>query len=199
MANEKRRTIMTLTGPSGSGKTCLVKELCEHNGFAKLISVTTRPKRTGEVEGEDYYFLNGEQFSKLHNAGDLLQYVKFNGFEYGTSKQELQRVFDSGLTPVVIVEPSGIEHFRKIAQENDCALKTVFLTAQKQVLIRRYLERVVSEKDLSRMDYHAKRLAAIDEEESLWPSSEKFDIVLTNSSDEISEIEFHAQYLRSQV
>lgn len=170
--------LLTVTGPSGSGKTLLLKELCKEYNFSKIVSVTTRSPRPGEIEGEDYYFINNEEYCDLKENNNLIQAVHFNNRDYGTSKSELARISRLGKIPVVIVEPTGIPQFEAICCKYGFCLKTIFITAPYEVLIERYLFRMrdslVSEENIA---YHAMRIAAIKEEKKwggLWTYSIKF-------------------------
>lgn len=179
--------IVTVTGPSGSGKTELVRELCENHPFSKLVSVTTRPMRPKEIEGEDYYFISNDDFDMLEKTDGLVQAAAFNGFRYGTTVTELARVAALGRTPIVIVEPGGLPQFRDIAQANGYQLKTVFLTAGFQTLIERYLQRIHGEPDTSRLSYHAKRIVAVKDEVD-WGKTWDFSIRLLNDSSDMEDI-----------
>jgi guanylate kinase len=110
--------LVTITGPSGSGKTELIKALENRGKFARLISVTTRPMRPGEIDGLDYYFITEAEYQTIVSAGGFLQTVDFNGYHYGTTTHELARVRSIEKTPIVIVEPSGITQFDRISKEH---------------------------------------------------------------------------------
>lgn len=77
--------IILLVGASGSGKTTVGKEL-ESIGYQPLVSYTTRPPRHLEVEGQDYYFVDNENFP---NNDALVEEITYNGHRYGTSTKEL--------------------------------------------------------------------------------------------------------------
>ncbi len=87
--------IIVLSGPSGSGKSTVVDELiCQSSvPLMKMVSATTRPKRVGEIDGEDYYFLSSEEFETRRNNQEFVECeeVYANGFWYGTLKSELHR------------------------------------------------------------------------------------------------------------
>jgi Guanylate kinase len=181
------RLILTVTGPSGSGKTELVRELCDKHSFAKLISVTTRPKRPGEIEGQDYYFISEEEFIQLEQNKGLAQEAVFNGFRYGTTVAELERVSALGKIPIVIVEPGGIPQFERIANEYGYKLLTIFIEAEGKTLIKRYLSRISTGEKLDRLEYHARRIAAISDELK-WKDSWDFDMCFHNNSDDLADI-----------
>lgn len=162
-------TLTTITGPSGSGKTELLNILCAHHNFAKLVSVTTRAPRPGEQEGKDYYFISEDAFRDLQLEGQLVQEVKFSGACYGTTKAELARILAEGKTPAVIVEPSGVTQFENICRDNGYRLYSVFVSADLDVLVKRFLSRMVGEMLTQEWaDYYAKRLWSLYQEHSTW-------------------------------
>lgn len=90
--------ILVLSGPSGTGKTTVVERLINESPvkLVKAISATTRPKRTGEQDGEAYYFLKTEEFLLRQERGEFLETAEVfgAGFLYGTLKSEIQRAKD---------------------------------------------------------------------------------------------------------
>lgn len=179
------KLIVTVTGPSGSGKTELVHALCENHNFAKLVSVTTRPMRPGEVEGKDYYFISEEKFTELEQNEKLVQATVFNGCSYGTTTDELNRIYAIGKIPIVIVEPGGVPQFEAIAKTHGYRLKTLFMSADLQTLINRYLRRTTGADISARTEYHAKRLAGITGEMD-WSGEWDFDMRIYNDTDNLS-------------
>jgi guanylate kinase len=92
-----------LVGKAASGKDFLRKKL-ESSGFKYAVSYTTRPPREGEVEGKDYFFLNSEQAVGMIAGNEFFEYVKFNGWLYGTTNKQWQE------DDVFIMTPAGISH-----------------------------------------------------------------------------------------
>lgn len=87
--------VVVLSGPSGSGKTTIVERLIRVSPvkLVKCVSATTRPMRSGEVDGESYYFLAPDDFNARRIAGDFLETAEVfgAGYWYGTLKSELDR------------------------------------------------------------------------------------------------------------
>lgn len=103
--------VVVLSGPSGSGKTTLVDRLiatCPVR-LVKAISATTRPPRTGEVEGRNYYFLSPEEFEWRRKNGEFLECaeVHASGYWYGTLKSELQRAKEEGGWALLEIDVQG--------------------------------------------------------------------------------------------
>lgn len=85
-----RGKLIVLSAPSGSGKTTIAKEVIRLNpGLRFSVSATTRPKRDGEREGEDYFFLTDEEFRRRIEADEFVEWEEIFGNHYGTLKSEL--------------------------------------------------------------------------------------------------------------
>lgn len=191
-----QKVVMTITGPSASGKTELVKRLVSGGAFTKLVSVTTRDKRPGEVEGEDYYFISKEEFDSLLEADQLVQYVIFNGKGYATTRQELARVFELGKTPVIIVEPSGIPHFKNLEVPMGFVVYSIFITAPEELLKERFMNRIGGKLSTLHDDI---RFEAIKREVSEWRNTHSWDCVLNNLSSDLEDITWFCKELYDQV
>ena len=87
-----RGGLVVVSGPSGSGKTTIVSRLAEDPRVDLAVSATTRPRRQGEVDGEDYYFLSREEFQRRIDAGEFVEYneVFGNGNLYGTLRGPME-------------------------------------------------------------------------------------------------------------
>lgn len=96
MSNQycKRCFLIVLSAPSGGGKSTICKEVLDRlENVEYSISYTTRPRREGEVDGKDYFFVSEKQFQALLNHGDFLEYAKVHNNWYATSKsQVLERI-----------------------------------------------------------------------------------------------------------
>lgn len=84
--------IVVITAPSGAGKTTLIKKyLEEHPQTLFGVSHTTREKRAGETEGEDYYFIDKEKFEEMINEGKFIEWALVHERYYGTSFEEIDK------------------------------------------------------------------------------------------------------------
>ncbi len=91
MKSEMMKRLFVLTGPSGVGKTTLYKRLLKE--FPEInfsISMTTRDRRDGEVDGVDYYFVNQVEFAKLRGDASFAESAFVHGNSYGTLKNEIE-------------------------------------------------------------------------------------------------------------
>lgn len=96
------RTIIVLTAPSGAGKTTIARRVMQALPDVQFsVSATTRPARTDEVHGEDYFFLSEDAFRERIESGDLLEYEEvYPGRFYGTLRSEVERKTEEG--PVLL-------------------------------------------------------------------------------------------------
>ncbi|SHE92624.1 guanylate kinase [Fodinibius roseus] len=105
---ERRGKIIVLVAPSGAGKTTLARRLLNEYPEIKFsTSATTRPPRKGEIEGEDYYFLNEDEFSRMIEGNAFLEWEYYSGYRYGTLQSEVDKLVDSGYFPLLDIEVKG--------------------------------------------------------------------------------------------
>ncbi len=83
--------LVVLSGPSGVGKNTICDKLVEHDRIEHSVSATTRSPRSGEVEGEAYFFLTREQFERDVTAGRFLEHAAVLGHRYGTPREAVER------------------------------------------------------------------------------------------------------------
>jgi guanylate kinase len=89
--------MLVLSSPSGAGKTTISRAILKHDlNLTMSISVTTRPMRPSEVDGEDYYFVDEKKFKLMISRGQLLEYANVFGNFYGTPKQPVEDALLNG-------------------------------------------------------------------------------------------------------
>lgn len=104
----KTGSLLVVTGPSGVGKGTIVGAvLDEVDQLAKSVSVTTRPRRSIEVEGEHYFFRSEEEFFAMQKRGDFLEYAEFAGNYYGTPRGWVAQELDNGIDVILEIEVQG--------------------------------------------------------------------------------------------
>ena len=108
MENDKG-LIVVLSGFSGAGKGTIMKHLLQsHPGEYHLsISATTRKKRPGEEEGREYFFKSKEEFQKMIDNNELLEYASFNDRSYGTPKSYVEELIKEGKDVLLEIEVQG--------------------------------------------------------------------------------------------
>ena len=106
--------LVVLSSPSGAGKTtiCHEVELRDRN-IARSVSVTTRPKRKGEINGRSYYFHSEKQFQQLNDKGGLIENAGVYDHHYGTPKAPVMRHFREGRDVIADLDIQGMRSCRK--------------------------------------------------------------------------------------
>jgi len=118
MSEEKKRVeLVVISGPSGAGKTTIIKKLFEDKDLKdKLmfsVSHTTRKKREGEVEGQDYFFVSEEEFMRMVEKGEFIEWAKVHGNLYGTSYENIKLAQKSGKLLILDIDVQGAEKIRE--------------------------------------------------------------------------------------
>lgn len=111
--------------------------LARRDDLELAVSATTRPQRTGEVEGVHYYFIGDAEFDRRIEAGDFLEYVTFVHQRSGTLLSELDRIAAKGKACLLELEPTGALRVRDSVPGS----VTIFVTAPLVELERRLRER----------------------------------------------------------
>ncbi len=115
MSDNKKPVILVLSGPSGAGKTTLSNALIAAvPNSTQAVSHTTRAPRTGEKEGEDYFFVNEAEFLRLVKRGDMLEYAEVYGNLYGTSRKSIEQALREGKNIVLDIDWQGARHIKSI-------------------------------------------------------------------------------------
>ena len=140
MKLNERGLLVVLSGPSGVGKGTVRKALFASGGnnFTYSVSMTTRPKREGEVEGKDYYFVTEEEFKKKIDAGELLEYTYFCGNYYGTPLKDVEQALNSGKELILEIEVNGC---RQVKEKMVDAVTIFIVPPKKEVLYQRLMRR----------------------------------------------------------
>lgn len=112
-------TIYVIAAASGTGKTSLVKVLVESlDNIVASISYTTRPKRSAERDGENYFFINQEQFEQMIANQEFLEYAKVFGNYYGTSRKWVEDKIKAGSDVILEIDWQGAEQVKKSIPES---------------------------------------------------------------------------------
>ncbi|MBN1151198.1 guanylate kinase [candidate division WOR-3 bacterium] len=87
----RKKLMITVSGPSGAGKTTICRELKNRtSGIDYIVSATSRPKRDGETEGQDYFFVTENQFKDKIKKDEFLEWAVVHGFYYGTPLDQVE-------------------------------------------------------------------------------------------------------------
>ena len=145
MPSENDGVMIVLSSPSGAGKNTLVKMLSKIDNYEISISHTTRQPRLNEENNKDYYFVNEEEFKRLINNQEFLEYAKvFNNF-YGTTRTPVIDKLNKGKNVLFDIDWQGADQIKN--KKLDYKLVTFFiLPPSKEVLFERLSNRDMKDK-----------------------------------------------------
>lgn len=105
----KKGLLIILSGPSGVGKGTIRRQIMKKHAIDLIysISMTTRPPRNKEVDGEDYYFVSKKQFKEDIEKGNFLEYAEFVGNYYGTPREKVEELREQGKNVFLEIEING--------------------------------------------------------------------------------------------
>jgi len=130
---------VVISGPSGTGKTTVCNEILKRvPGAVWSVSATTRPKRTGEVDGKDYYFVSREEFERMVRAGEFLEWAEYLGNLYGTPARPVREAIARGKVVVCEIDVQG---GRQIAEKMPDSVRIFLLPPSRDVLEQRLRKR----------------------------------------------------------
>ncbi|MDO8536279.1 MAG: guanylate kinase [Candidatus Omnitrophota bacterium] len=111
---ELKGKIFIVSAPSGCGKTTLCKKLLKDKlKLHQSVSITTRPPRRGERNGTDYFFMSAEEFIRMIDGKELLEYEENFGFLYGTPKKAVEELLKKGKNVLLSIDVKGAMNVRK--------------------------------------------------------------------------------------
>ncbi len=130
---------MVISAPSGGGKTVVRSGLLKLDPrFAFSVTCTTRPRRPGEREGKDYYFVSVAQFRRMRQEGRLLEWAMVHGKYYGTPVRSVIGLLEKGRIPVMTIDVKGSRSVKKIFPD---AVTVFLLPPDLKTLVQRLRSR----------------------------------------------------------
>lgn len=174
----RRGLMLTLSSPSGAGKTTLARRLLASDANLTLsVSATTRPRRSGEIEGRDYYFLSREAFEAEIEDGAFLEHARVFDKLYGTPRAQVESWLTEGRDVLFDVDWQGAQQLRA-AMPSD--MVSVFILPPSLEALEKRLRQRGQDSD----EVVANRMARALDEISHWG---EYDYVIVNEDLEASE------------
>ena len=114
----RKGLLLVVSGPSGAGKGTICKALLNKNDQIKLsVSATTRKPRNGEVHGVNYFFIEKEEFTKMIESGEFLEYAQIYDNFYGTPKAAIIECLEKGQDVILEIEMQGARQIKEVYPE----------------------------------------------------------------------------------
>lgn len=167
----RRGLMFILSSPSGAGKTTLADRLLTKDGEMVLsISATTRQRRPGETHGKDYFFVSDEEFTRMRDNEEFLEWANVFGHYYGTPRSLVEDTLRQGKDVLFDIDWQGAQQLDEVAGED--VVKVFILPPSREELERRLRKRAQDPEDVVQ-----KRMAKADAEMSHWA---EYDYVIVN-------------------
>ncbi len=105
--------LIVVSGPSGSGKSTIVSALLDRIDIDYSVSATTRPPRPGEEDGRHYQFVTVDQFERMIDDGELLEWARYNDNYYGTPRRPIEQAISEGRRILLEIEIQGARQVKE--------------------------------------------------------------------------------------
>lgn len=168
----RRGLMLILSSPSGAGKTTLTRMLLQDKSvdLTLSVSVTTRARRSSEVDGIHYHFITRPEFERLRDSGDLLEHAEVHGNFYGSPRARVESVLAQGRDVLFDIDYQGTQQVRLKSPDD---VVTIFILPPSMRELQARLERRAEDT----ADTIARRLANARNEIQRWTV---YDYVLVN-------------------
>jgi guanylate kinase len=168
---KRRGILLVLSSPSGAGKTTITRALvAQDSKLAISVSATTRPMRMGEIDGQDYYFLDQARFAALVREDGLLEHATVFNHSYGTPRAPVMEALERGSDIISDVDWQGTQQLKAKLRAD---LVSVFILPPSLPALEERLKTRAQDNDSV---VHA-RMAKSADEMSHWP---EYDYVIVN-------------------
>ncbi len=169
--------LVVISGPSGVGKDMTIKRLQELGyPFHFVVTATTRPQRTDETHGKDYFFITKTEFAEMIDQGELLEYAVVYGDYKGIPKAQVRQALASGKNVIMRIDVQGAATIHKLVPE----AVLIFLSAESEdALVHRLQQRKTEPEDQLKL-----RIATARQELN---QLEGFDYVVINEENQLDD------------
>ena len=163
--------LVVLSSPSGAGKTTLTRRLLSENpAMSMSVSATTRPPRSGETDGVDYYFVDKGRFEAMRDAGDFLEHARVFSNYYGTPREPVEKALAAGRDIIFDIDWQGAQQLTQAAADD---LVKIFILPPDMVELEQRLRTRAQDSE----DVIAARMSKSEAEISHWA---EYDYVIVN-------------------
>ncbi len=180
----RRGLMLVLSSPSGAGKTTLSRMLLAEKQAELSVSVTTRARRPGEVDGQHYHFIDKQRFTRMVNAGELLEWATVFDNSYGTPRAPVEAALGAGRDMLFDLDWQGTQQLRESEAARHDLVSVFVLPPSIPELERRLRSRAQDPDDVIRA-----RMEKAGDEMSHWA---EYDYVIINDNIETSAAQVRA-------
>jgi guanylate kinase len=169
--------LIVISGPSGVGKDSVLEEMKSRGlPFHFVITATTRKPRPDEVDGADYFFLTQDDFARMIDEGELLEYAVVYQDYKGIPKSQVRKALESGKNVIMRIDVQGAETVRKLVKD---ALLIFLVPQSEEELINRLKKRNTETKESLKL-----RIATTRQE---FKKIDIFDYIVVNKDNKLKE------------
>jgi len=167
----RRGLMLAISSPSGAGKTTISRALLAgDDNLTMSVSATTRPKRPGETEGRDYFFIDREEFGLRANRGDFLEHARVFDHYYATPRAPVDAALADGRDMLFDIDWQGTQQIYEKARDD---LVRLFILPPSTMELERRLRSRAQDSD----EVVARRMSEAASEMSHW---QEYDYVIVN-------------------
>lgn len=175
--NPPKPLLIVISGPSGVGKDTVLEEMKSRGlPFHFVITATTREPRSDEIDGVNYFFLSEDEFAKMIEEGELLEYAVVYQDYKGIPKSQVRKALASGKDVIMRIDVQGAETVRKLAED---ALLIFLSPKNDEELINRLKNRNTETKESLKL-----RIATTRQE---FKKIDLFDYIVVNQDNHLAE------------